>query len=70
MKHTVITWELAVPVVTVSCFIAMVEAWKLGKRVFFRRLARKAPQEEDDGLGGVFAAWRTTGLDSKDVTLV
>lgn len=69
-KHTTIGWELAVPFVTVGCFIAFVEAWKLGKRVFFRRQARKNPAEGDDGLGGVFAAWKTHGVDSKDATLV
>jgi Na+-exporting ATPase len=71
MKHTTITWELICPFISVGIFIALVEAWKLGKRVFFRRHA-KAYGDEDD-LGGVFAAWKTQDVSAsatKDLTVV
>lgn len=74
MKHSSITWELALPVIGIIVFILLVEAWKLSKRVCFRRLAKKHPEEEDDSMSGVFAAWKTmdgaqTG-DARDATVI
>jgi magnesium-transporting ATPase (P-type) len=40
-KHAAITWEWAIVVVATLLFFSGVEAWKLGKRVFFRRRSSK-----------------------------
>ncbi|KAA8648902.1 cation-translocating P-type ATPase [Aspergillus tanneri] len=40
-KHTSITWEWGIVFVEAILFFAGVEAWKLAKRVFFRRLHAK-----------------------------
>jgi potassium/sodium efflux P-type ATPase len=40
-KHTGITWEWGIVFVAATLFFAGVEAWKWGKRIFFRRRARK-----------------------------
>lgn len=72
MKHASITWELVVPVIAVTLFILLVEAWKLGKRVFYRRLAKTHP-EDDPESSGIFAAWATqevTNTNTKDRTVV
>jgi magnesium-transporting ATPase (P-type) len=40
-KHAAITWEWAIVVIATLLFFAGVEAWKFGKRVFFRRRISK-----------------------------
>ncbi|KAM0791876.1 hypothetical protein ACM66B_004131 [Microbotryomycetes sp. NB124-2] len=60
MKHAAISWELALPFIATLVFICLVEGWKLAKRVYFRRRNRKNPEADDeDGMTGVFAAWKT-----------
>lgn len=39
-----ITWEWAVVIIAALLFFSGVEAWKLGKRVFFRHYAKKPGQ--------------------------
>lgn len=40
-KHEGITWEWVIVVVATILFFAGAEAWKFGKRVFFRKRAAK-----------------------------
>ncbi|KAJ9157617.1 Potassium/sodium efflux P-type ATPase [Pleurostoma richardsiae] len=40
-KHMGISWEWSIVFIAAGLFFAGVEAWKFGKRVFFRRRARK-----------------------------
>jgi potassium/sodium efflux P-type ATPase len=73
MKHAPISWELALPVIATLVFILLVEVWKLSKRVFYRRMAKKHPDAEDPE-SGVFAAWKTVDVtmtkDLRDPTVV
>lgn len=41
-KHTGITWEWSIVFIAASLFFSGVECWKFGKRIFFRRLQRRA----------------------------
>ncbi|KAI1852126.1 hypothetical protein JX265_013097 [Neoarthrinium moseri] len=41
-KHTGITWEWAIVIVEAVLFFGGIEAWKWGKRVYYRRTAKKA----------------------------
>ncbi|KFA59984.1 hypothetical protein S40285_08482 [Stachybotrys chlorohalonatus IBT 40285] len=41
-KHTGISWEWGIVFIAAGLFFAGVEAWKFGKRVFFRRRAAKS----------------------------
>lgn len=43
-KHEMITWEWAVVVIAALLFFLGVEAWKFGKRIFFRRYTKKSGQ--------------------------
>lgn len=45
-KHEGITWEWAVVVVATTLFFIGVEAWKFGKRVFFRRYIPKGGKSQ------------------------
>lgn len=47
-KHTGISWEWGIVFVEATLFFAGIEAWKWGKRIFFRRRARKMGQTSDD----------------------
>merc|ERR1712093_625560 len=47
-KHTGISWEWGIVFVEAILFFAGIEAWKWGKRVFFRRRAREMGQTSDD----------------------
>lgn len=47
-KHTGISWEWGIVFVEAVLFFSGIEAWKWGKRVFFRRRARKMGQTGDD----------------------
>lgn len=47
-KHEGITWEWAIVVVATVLFFAGAEAWKFGKRVFFRKRAAKAGRVMQD----------------------
>ena len=40
-KHTGISWEWGIVFIAAGLFFAGVEAWKWGKRVYFRRAASK-----------------------------
>lgn len=68
-KHTSISWQWAPAFVATGIFMIFAEAYKYAKRVFIRRRHAKHP-EEDDGMTGVFSAWKTidpTTRDGKDV---
>lgn len=47
-KHVGITWEWGIVIVESVLFFAGCEAWKWGKRVFFRRRDRKYGGRETD----------------------
>lgn len=47
-KHTGISWEWGIVFVEAILFFAGVEAWKLCKRVYFRRAAKKEQREHGD----------------------
>ncbi|GAA5938621.1 uncharacterized protein JCM15063_005372 [Sporobolomyces koalae] len=55
-KHNPISWEWAVAFIATGLFIVLAEAWKWGKRVYYRRRARLHPEEEDVG---IFSSWLT-----------
>ena len=60
MLHAAISWEIACPFIATTVFVLLVEAWKLAKRVYFRRRAAKHPENNDeDGMTGIFSAWKT-----------
>ena len=66
-KHEGITWEWGVVLVEAFCFVLGVEAWKWAKRIYFRRIAKKAAQEttgcrQDRTIATIFA---TTPVDSE-----
>lgn len=46
-KHTGISWEWAVVIIESILFVGGIEAWKWGKRIFFRRQAKKQGAEGD-----------------------
>ncbi|GAA5955283.1 hypothetical protein JCM8115_001902 [Rhodotorula mucilaginosa] len=60
-RHTSIGWEWAPAFIAFLIFAAGVEGWKYCKRVYFRRRHASHP-EEDDGMTGIFAAWKTTAV--------
>ena len=45
-KHTGISWEWGIVIVEAILFFAGCEFWKLLKRVWFRRQARKQPKDD------------------------
>jgi len=47
-KHTGISWEWGIVFVEAALFFAGVEAWKWGKRIYFRKQASKAGNTPDD----------------------
>ena len=47
-KHTGITWEWGIVIIESALFFAGCEAWKLGKRVYFRRMEGKYGGREGD----------------------
>ncbi|KAK6360009.1 Na+ ATPase [Orbilia brochopaga] len=48
-KHTGISWEWAIVFIATFLFFVGVEAWKWGKRVYFRRYgAKRAPGDDQD----------------------
>ncbi|RVX70397.1 hypothetical protein B0A52_05896 [Exophiala mesophila] len=47
-KQTGISWEWGIVFVEAVLFFSGIEAWKWGKRIFFRRRARKMGQTSDD----------------------
>lgn len=47
-KHTGISWEWGIVFVEAILFFAGIEAWKWGKRIFFRRRSRNMSQTSDD----------------------
>ncbi|GAA5877888.1 hypothetical protein JCM16303_000274 [Sporobolomyces ruberrimus] len=55
-KHNPISWEWAVAFIATGIFVALAEAWKLAKRVYYRRQAKNHPAEES---AGIFASWMT-----------
>ncbi|KAK3063922.1 hypothetical protein LTS18_011669 [Coniosporium uncinatum] len=64
-KHTGISWEWGIVFVETFLFFAGVEAWKWGKRVFFRRRAAKMGESKDDLEAKVFGKYMTM---SREVT--
>ncbi|KAM0746879.1 potassium/sodium eff [Meredithblackwellia eburnea MCA 4105] len=69
MKHAPITWEWALVFISSLIFIVASEAWKLAKRVYYRRQAKKEEASRDgaDGLA-IFDQWRTLSV-SPDQTI-
>lgn len=68
-KHEGITWEWAIVVIAALLFFAGVEAWKFGKRVFFRRRAVKTggimqDAEEADVESGKVGSREKNGIES------
>ncbi|GAA5980884.1 hypothetical protein JCM10908_003901 [Rhodotorula pacifica] len=57
-RHASIGWEWAPAFIGFLIFAVGVEAWKYLKRIYYRR-RKAAHPEEDDGMTGVFAAWKT-----------
>lgn len=47
-KHTGISWEWGIVFVEATLFFLGIEAWKWGKRVFFRRRAAKVGETKED----------------------
>ncbi|EGP89777.1 Na(+)/Li(+)-exporting P-type ATPase [Zymoseptoria tritici IPO323] len=68
-KHEGITWEWAIVVIAAVLFFAGVEAWKFGKRVFFRRRAVKMGGIMQDAEEADSMAQRTRDRTSRPDTL-
>ena len=64
-KHQGITWEWAVVVVESALFFAGAEAWKWGKRVFFRRRAGAAKKGDGFEDSHPFSRYATMSSDGK-----
>ncbi|BGP26918.1 Ca2+-transporting ATPase [Rhodotorula toruloides] len=64
-KHTAISWQWTPAFVATGIFMVLAEAYKYAKRAFIRRRHAKHPEEED-GMTGVFSAWKTTDPTTKD----
>ena len=47
-KHTGISWEWAIVFIAAFLFFLGLENWKFGKRVFFRRRAKRLGQKQQD----------------------
>lgn len=60
-RHASIGWEWAPAFIAFLIFAFGVEGWKYVKRIYFRRRMAAHP-EEDDGMTGIFAAWKTTAV--------
>ncbi|CZR65832.1 probable ENA5-Plasma membrane P-type ATPase involved in Na+ and Li+ efflux [Phialocephala subalpina] len=56
-KHEGISWEWGIVFIESILFFVGVEAWKFGKRVFFRRMARKQVSAHNDLSIDVFAKY-------------
>jgi hypothetical protein len=54
-KHTGISWEWGIVFVEATLFFLGIEAWKWGKRVFFRRRAVKMAETKEDLESKVFS---------------
>ena len=54
-NHTGISWEWAITFTAAFLFLLGVEAWKLGKRVFFRRISARK----------VGAAWKDMDIEDR-----
>lgn len=67
MKHAPISWEWAIVFIANLIFVLFVEAWKYGKRVYFRRSA--ANEDADESLG-IFDQWRTMSVSRANTLIV
>ncbi|KXS97826.1 hypothetical protein AC578_10538 [Pseudocercospora eumusae] len=47
-KHTGISWEWAIVFIAAFLFFLGLETWKFGKRIFFRRRAKRLGQKQQD----------------------
>jgi len=56
-KHTGISWEWGIVFVEATLFFAGVEAWKWGKRVYFRKQMKYNGGHLEDSENGAFAAY-------------
>lgn len=59
-RHTWISWEWAPAVIGFLIFALGIELWKWCKRAYYRRRHASHPEEEE-GMTGAFAAWKTAG---------
>lgn len=65
-KHAPIDWEWGIVFVEAVIFFAGIEAWKWGKRVYFRRQARKATGDVADLEERVFGRYFSMAGGSQD----
>lgn len=65
-KHAPIDWEWGIVFVEAVIFFMGIEAWKWGKRVYFRRQARKATGDVRDLEERVFGRYFTMAGGSQD----
>lgn len=66
-KHAPISWEWGIVFVEAALFIAGVELWKLGKRVYFRRWGEKAVNPELELSGKAFSRYASVANAEGDV---
>lgn len=65
-KHAPISWEWGVVFVEAAIFFLGCETWKWGKRVFFRRRAKKKGYTPDDLERLAFSEFTTSERDGRD----
>lgn len=58
-KHAPVTWEIAVPFVSITVFVMLVELWKWAKRVYIRR---SHVEEEEEAMVRCLIPTRTVCL--------
>lgn len=63
-KHAPISWEWGIVFVEALLFFAGVEAWKLGKRVYFRRWGEKAVNPETELAGQNFSRYTSMNTET------
>ena len=72
-KHAPISWEWGIVFLETLMFFLGVEAWKFGKRVYYRRVGETARNPEDDleaDLGkNIFSAYISTSKSVSSVSL-
>ncbi|KAK4664697.1 P-type ATPase [Podospora pseudopauciseta] len=71
-KHVGITWEWGIVFIAAGLFFAGVELWKFGKRVYFRRTAKKTTGKQWKDLDieeRVFGEYLSSGYESSESRL-
>lgn len=62
-KHAPISWEWGIVFIEAILFFAGVEAWKFGKRIYFRRWGEKAINPETELAGQNFSRYASVATD-------